>query len=72
MRPLRDLQGPGYVNAYAYDNKGRGVAFGLQMIQKTRDGEPLGASRGNPEDAFSPIEGLGSEDTNPDDLMGGL
>ena len=61
------------VNAYAYDNKGRGVAFGLQLIQKTKDGDPLGGVRVNPEEAFSPIEGLGTEDTeNPDDIMGSL
>jgi Protein of unknown function (DUF2815) len=30
------------VRAFAYDNKGnRGVAFGLQNVQKLRDGDPL-------------------------------
>lgn len=31
------------VRAFAYDHKGnRGVAFGLQNVQKMKDGEPLG------------------------------
>jgi hypothetical protein len=44
------------VRAYAYDQKGnRGVAFGLNHVQKVRDGEPLGG-RTKPEDEFAPIE----------------
>lgn len=47
------------VRAYAYDNKGNcGVSFGLQNIQKMKDGEPLG-SRTKPQDDFAPIEGAG-------------
>lgn len=44
------------VNAYGYDQQGnKGVAFGLQAIQKVADGEPLG-NRVRPQDAFQPIE----------------
>jgi hypothetical protein len=32
-----------YVTAYAYDNKGKGVAMGLQNLQFVRDGERLDA-----------------------------
>lgn len=32
-----------FVHAFAYDNKGKGVSFGLDGIQKLQDGEPLGA-----------------------------
>lgn len=42
----------GTITAYAYDNKGRGVAFGLQNLQKLKDGERLD-SRTNPEDDFA-------------------
>lgn len=44
------------VRAFAYEKQGnRGVAFGLQNIQKTRDGDPL-SGRSKPEDDFSPVE----------------
>lgn len=44
------------VRAYAYDQRGnRGVAFGLQNIQKLRDGEPL-AGRPKAQDEFEPVE----------------
>lgn len=39
------------VTAYAYDNVGKGVALGLQNLQKIKDGERLD-SRTNPEDDF--------------------
>ena len=43
------------IRAYAYDVSGnRGVAFGLQNLQKLRDGDPLGG-RTRPEDDFSPV-----------------
>lgn len=45
------------IRAFTYDvNGNRGVGFGLNNIQKTRDGEPLGG-RTRPEDDFSPVEG---------------
>ena len=43
------------VRAFAYDQAGnRGVAFGLQNIQKLADGEPLGG-RTRPADDFEPV-----------------
>lgn len=49
------------INAFAYDTAGnRGVAFGLNNVQKLRDGEPLGG-RTRPEDDFEPVaEGAGA------------
>lgn len=45
------------VRAFAYDKNGnKGVSFGLQNVQKTRDGDPLGG-RTRPEDDFEPIAG---------------
>lgn len=49
------------VRAYAYDQKGnQGVAFGLQNIQKVRDGDPLGG-RTRAEDDFSPVDSGAAE-----------
>jgi hypothetical protein len=51
------------VRAFAYDKAGnRGVAFGLQNVQKLADGEPLGGARRKAEDEFEPIS---------DDQVGG-
>lgn len=45
------------LNAYAYDQAGnRGVAFGLNNIQKVADGDPF-SGRPKPEDDFAPIAG---------------
>lgn len=45
------------VNAYAYETKGNaGVAFGLNHIQKLREGEPFGSAPRNASDVFSPVE----------------
>lgn len=54
------------VNVYAYDKIGKGVSFGLNHVQKLRDGEAFGMSRPSVEDAFGePIEIMkGSE--NPE------
>ena len=52
------------IRAFAYDKAGnRGVAFGLQNVQKTRDGDPLGG-RTRPENDFEPVaaEEGGSDD----------
>lgn len=44
------------VRAYAYDTKGnKGVSFGLQNIQKVKDGEPLG-NRTRAEDDFDAVD----------------
>ena len=53
------------INAYAYDQKGnRGVAFGLNSIQKMGDGESLGGGR-PAEQACKAVEG--AETTNSSD-----
>jgi hypothetical protein len=47
------------VRAYTYENKGnKGVAFGLQNIQKSKDGDPL-SGKARPEEEFAAIEGAG-------------
>jgi hypothetical protein len=47
------------VRAFAYDQKGnRGVSFGLQNLQKMRDGDPL-SGRQKAEDAFEAVAGAG-------------
>lgn len=46
------------VRPYYYDQKGnKGVAFGLQNIQKLSDGEPLGGGRTSAANEFAPVEG---------------
>ena len=48
------------LSCYAYDQNGnRGVSFGLQNIQKLRDGEPFGSKR-KAEDDFDAVEGAKS------------
>jgi len=50
------------VRAYYYDQKGnRGIAFGLQNLQKVADGEPLGASRVSATNEFAPVETADAE-----------
>lgn len=45
------------LRAFYYDSSGnKGVGFGVQNIQKTRDGEPLGG-RTTPEQDFGPVQG---------------
>lgn len=61
------------VNAYAYDTAGNaGVAFGLQNIQKLRDGEPF-SGRTKAEDDFDAVstEGTGgpAAPTDPLDFL---
>lgn len=49
------------VRAFAYDQAGnRGVAFGLQNVQKLRDGEPLGG-RTRPSDDFQAVGDEGAK-----------
>lgn len=45
------------LNAYAYDNKRKGVAFGLQNVQVLAKGEPLGGGGSRAEDDFGPASG---------------
>lgn len=52
------------VRAFAYDKKGnRGIAFGLQNVQKIKDGEPLGGYT-RPTDDFQPVEVPGETPKN--------
>jgi hypothetical protein len=53
------------VTAYAYDNKGKGVALGLQNLQKVADGDRLDA-RTNAEDDFE--DDIDSEWLDDDDI----
>jgi hypothetical protein len=55
------------VRAFYYDQKGnKGVSFGLQNIQKTRDGDPLGG-RARPSDEFEAVAGSSSAKSVFDD-----
>lgn len=52
------------VRPFYYDTKGnRGVSFGLQNIQKTKEGDPL-SGRARPETEFAPIAGTETSNTN--------
>lgn len=45
------------VHAYEYDVDGnKGITFGLDHIQKVKDGENLGGTGGDPTQAFEPVE----------------
>jgi len=58
--------GTAYISVYAYDQAGnRGVGFGLQHVQKTRDGDPLGG-RVRVEDAFKAVEGADEVSSSSD------
>ena len=55
------------INFFPFDNSGsKGVAVGLNNIQKLTDGEPLGGARQSAEDDFA--EDYDGDDT--DDLLG--
>ena len=46
------------VRGYGYDNKGnKGVAFGLQNLQKMRDDDPIGGGRTPANKAFEAVAG---------------
>lgn len=58
------------VRPYAYENKGnRGVAFGLENVQKTRDDDPLGRGKVPASKAFEAFGG-GSASKSASDLFG--
>lgn len=51
------------INAFPYNYKGKkGVSFGLNHVQKTKDGDYLGG-RSRAEDDFEPIEDEDNEDS---------
>jgi len=56
------------VTAYAYDNKAKGVSFGLQNLMKVKDGEPLSA-RATAESDFSSFKPP-VDDSDMDDIFG--
>jgi len=56
------VEGRANINFYSYANKGnKGVACGLNHLQKVRDGEPLGGGAGNANAAFD--DGFAGEDS---------
>lgn len=62
-------------NAYAYDNIGKGIAFGLGNILKTDDGEPFGIGASDPKDDFADDfddDDEGGNSSSDDDDLGGL
>lgn len=51
------------VNAFTWENKekGKGISFGISMLQKAKDGDSLGGGGGgNPEEYFEKIEDEGA------------
>ncbi|MDB4302995.1 DUF2815 family protein [bacterium] len=54
--------GRAVLSFYAYDNVSKGVACGLEAIQKLRDGERLGGKRVDAFDAFA-------DDEDSDDML---
>lgn len=65
------------INAFTWENKenGKGISFGISMLQKTKDGESLGGGGGgNPDDFFEKIEDTGSapDETKTGQGAGGL
>jgi hypothetical protein len=51
------------INAFAYNYKGKkGISFGLNHVQKVKDGDFLGG-RSRAEDDFEPIEDEGDDDS---------
>ncbi len=72
FEPCDDLKAGDYARAtlsiFAYDNESKGVAFGLQNVQKIADGEPFGAVRPNAEDDFDDLNVESEDDEDEDDL----
>lgn len=58
------IYGRAAINFYAYNTSGnKGIACGLNHLQKLTDGEPLGGGVGNPTTAFD-------DDYQDDDMLG--
>lgn len=56
------IQGRANINFYSYANKGnKGIACGLNHLQKTSDGTPLGGGAGNATAAFD--DGFSDDDS---------
>jgi len=59
------------VNAYGYDKAGnKGVAFGLQNVQKIKDDDPIGNGRIPASKAFEPVEGAAGDTKNAASIFG--
>lgn len=63
------------VNAFTWEHEknGRGISFGLNMLQVADHDEPLGAARPNPDDYFPVIDtgaGADKSDSNAKDASG--
>lgn len=58
------------ISAYPfnYENTKRGITFGLENVQKLREGEPLGGAAAAPEDDFDDLD----EDEYPEDEDNGI
>lgn len=60
------------VNAFAYDKAGnRGMSFGMNNIQKVKDGEPLGGAARPAQEVFEPVEADDPDnygESSPEDL----
>jgi hypothetical protein len=62
--------GRAVIRAFAYDHSvNKGVSFGLQMYQKTRDGDPF-SSRGKAEDFFDAIAGDNADNYKKNEARG--
>lgn len=58
------------VNAYGYDKAGnKGVAFGLNHVQKLRDDEPIAGGRAPATSAFEAVEEEGAGVSSASDLF---
>jgi hypothetical protein len=64
------------VNAFTWENKenGKGITFGVSMLQKAKDGESLGGGGANPEEHFEaiPDEGDAPAETKKGNGAAGL
>lgn len=58
------------IHAFAYDRNGkRGVSFGLDNLQKLRDGEPLGVKRKKAEEVFGQAGGAAAPEAEAGDPL---
>lgn len=52
-----------YVNFFAWERRtGCGISCGLQMVQKIRDGEPLGSGSADPSSVFTAVGAPAADD----------
>lgn len=60
------------VNAFTWENdkNGKGISFGVSMVQMAKDGDRLGGSGGNPEEHFEKIADEGDAPASTKDGKG--